>query len=370
MRILFVNATRRWGGVKSWSLRVARGLRSRGHEVGFVLRPGNPFGEACRAEDFWVQEMAFGPDWNPIAILNLSRTIRNRRPDLIVTNVSKDNRIAGPAARQNKIPVLQRVGGPGDIRDRFSMRVEQRRYVTHIVTPAHTVVDHLKTFPWMHTEKRVTVVPNGVDLTAFLPGEGVGELRVAAEIKPDDPSPILVTTSQLTAIKGHDILMESLSKLAPQHRPYLVCIGEGKEQPRLESLARELNIASQVRFLGFHQHLGSLLEDATLVVQPSYKEGFPNSVVEAMAKGKAIVASDLPGIREAMETDVHGVLVPSGDANILARMIRDLLDNPTKREALGRAARERAESHFSETKMVSLVEALMERVVDTHGAES
>jgi glycosyltransferase involved in cell wall biosynthesis len=281
---------------------------------------------------------------------------------VVITNVSKDNRIGGPAAKRLGIPVLQHVGGPGDITDRFRVRWEQKRYVTRVLVPAESVREQLSGFPWMKAESRVTVINNSVDMERFRPGPGAGILR--SELGVDETTPLLVTTGQLTDIKGHDHLLSSFAALtAREPRPRLALIGRGPEEERLRGIARDLGVADRVHFMGFRRDLELLLEDADIVVQPSLMEGFPISVVEFMAKGKAIVASSLQGMEEAVVDEEHALLVPPADVKALTLALDRLLDDLPLRESLGQAARRRAEAEFGLQRMVDRVEALLEDMV-------
>ena len=362
MNIAFVNSTHRWGGVKSWTLRVAAGLSRRGHGISFFLSPADPFARACRDAGFPVRPVRFGPDWNPWAVRRIQRALREDGVQVVVTNVSKDNRIAGPACRAQGIPVLQRVGRTGDIRDRFRVRWEQRRYVDRIVVPAESIRRDLARFPWMEADRRVEVVPNGVDLERFRPGRGAGKLRgelgVGAEV------PLLVTTSQVVAVKGHAVLLDALAQLSPP-RPVLAVVGTGSEIEPLSRKAEQLGLGGNVRFLGFRRDLDELLEDADVAVQPSLSdaEGFPNSVVEFLAKGKAVVATDQAGVPEAITDGVEGLLVTPGDAGEMTEALRRLLADAELRARLARNARRRAEREFGVDLMVDRVERLLAEMV-------
>jgi len=357
-RVAFVNATHRWGGVKSWTLRVGRGLAVRGHDVRLFLRAGDEAARIFREGGLETCAVTFGFDFNPLAVRALTRGFREHRTQVVVTNVSKDNRTAGPAARRLGLPVLQRVGGSGDITDRWRVRREQRRYVDRIVVPARSIRDRLARFPWMEAEARVTVVPNGVDLERFRPGAGTGMLRGELGLGPG--TPVVAATVQLAAIKGLDVLLEAVA-LLPRTDPVLALIGRGKEEPVLRRRAAALGLESRVRFLGFRENVNLLLEDADVAVHPSIAEGegLPNSVIECLAKGKAVVATRVGGVGEAVTDGVEGLLVPPGDPAALAAAIARVLDDPALRGRLGRAARRRAERDFGEALMVERREALL-----------
>lgn len=360
MTVSFVNATHRWGGVKTWTLSVIRGLDARGHAVQVIGRPGDPFLDAAHRAGARIEAVSFGPDWNPWSVRRLRHLLAAAGSEVVVTNVSKDNRIAGPAARSLGLPVLQRVGGPGDINDRWRVRLEQRRYVTGIVVPARAVLESLDRFPWMRAAERVTVIHNGVDLDRFRPGSGAGLLRNRLTL--DTGTPLLVATAQLSAIKGHAVLLDALASCRTPVPAHLALIGRGREKAALRDRARDLGLADRVHFLGFEEAIHDLLDDADIAVQPSLQEGFPNSVVEFMAKGKAIVASRLAGVTEALTDGVHGLLVPPGEAQPLAAALQSLLDDPDRRRRLGTAARARAEAEFALDRMIERVDALLRRL--------
>jgi glycosyltransferase involved in cell wall biosynthesis len=357
IRIAFVNSTHRWGGVKTWTLDVAPRLAMRGHAVHLFLRRDDPFQNACRNAGLRVEPMDFGPDWNPLAILRLRQLFHRHHIDIVVTNVSKDNRIGGPAARALGLPVLQIVGGPGDLTPRYRVRLEQRRYVTAAVVPARAVRDSLARFDWMDAEHRVAVLYNAVDLDFFKPGPGAGMLR--KELKLDPSVPIVMTTGQLTSIKGHDLLLRAMTHLPGS--PVLTLTSRGPEEEKLRSIARVLGIEHRVRFLGFRERweIPLLLEDADVVVQPSLEEGLPISVLEFMAKGKAILATRISGIPEAIEDEHDGLLVPPGRVDVLCNGLERLLGDPALRARLGQAARVHAEAEFGLDTLVVNFEALL-----------
>ncbi len=364
MKVAFVNATHRWGGVKSWTLRVGRGLAARGHGVRLFVRAGSGHAGAYREAGLEVRELHFRFDFNPAAMLTLRAGFRDQRTSVVVTNVSKDNRVAGPAARALGLPVLQRVGGSGDLRDRWGVRLEQRRWVDRVVVPARSIRESLARFPWMRAEDRVAVIPNGVDLDRIRPGEDAGLLR--AELGLDPRTPILAAAVQLAGIKGLDTLLRAVPAVrTPGPPPAVALLGRGKEEGPLRTLAAELGLGGRVRFLGFRPEPWRFLEDAAVVVHPSRAsgEGLPNAVIETLAKGRPLVATAVGGVAEAVTDGEQGLLVPPGDPPALARALESLLASPDRAAALGAAGRRRAEAEFDERIMVERMEALLEGMV-------
>ncbi len=360
LRVDFVNSTHRWRGVKSWTLRTAGGLQRRGHDVHLFIARGNVFAAAAREAGLDVTEIHFGPDWNPFAVGALRRRFAGRGTEVVITNVSKDNRIAGPGCRALGIPVLQRVGASGDLRDRWRVRLEQRRYVTRIVVPARIIANRLRGYPWLRADERVIVVPNGVDLSRFRPGVGAGVLR--SELGLDAATPLIVAASQISRVKGVHVLIEAFAALgASDPPPRLALIGEGDSEGAMMAEARRLGVADRVHAIGFRRNLDVLFEDADVVAHPSMfeGEGLPNSVLEAMAKGRAVVATRIGGTDEALTDEREGLLVPPGDVDALRRALSRLLADRALRGRLGTAARSRMEREFDEDLMVDRMESLL-----------
>ena len=123
--------------------------------------------------------------------------------------------------------------------------------------------------------------------------------------------------------------------------------GVGREQARLERHAEELGVRERIVFLGHRADVPALLAASDAFVLPSLFEGTPLSLLEAMAAGKPVVASAIPGNDELIVNDENGLLVPARDTDALAQALRRIVADPELRARLGAAARRRAESAHS-----------------------
>lgn len=169
--------------------------------------------------------------------------------------------------------------------------------------------------------ERILVIRNGLDLSRFTAAPAT---RTAEGLAWGSPRVIIV--SNLIQYKGHeyffhawrDVLVEFPSATA-------LLVGDGAWRPALEKRAEELGIRHAVQFLGVRHDVPALLAAADLYVHPSLQEGFSNALLEAMAAGKPIVATDVGGNGEAVVDGVTGRLVPPGDARALHGAIAGLL---------------------------------------------
>jgi glycosyltransferase involved in cell wall biosynthesis/aminoglycoside phosphotransferase (APT) family kinase protein len=196
--------------------------------------------------------------------------------------------------------------------------------------------------------EKIEVVYNAVDAE-----------RVAVSAPPglreelgDEGRPLVLTPARLDAQKGHATLFEAIAQVPDA---VFVLAGEGPEREPLEALARRLEIADRVRFLGRREDVPALLAACDVFALPSLYEGSSLAVLEAMAAGIPVVSSAIGGTDELIEEGRGGLLVAPGDAAALAAALRRMLDEPELRESLAAGARERVEGGLRREQMAGRV---------------
>ena len=205
----------------------------------------------------------------------------------------------------------------------------------------------------------ISVLPNPVfDDAIFSLKEDAPEIAL-----PEGKVPLLVSSGRLVKAKGFDILLEAFALLKPSPRPpTLILLGEGPERQELESLAGSLGVADRVRFAGNVRNPFAILSRAFAMVLSSRREGFGNVLVEAMACGVPVVASDCPfGPRAILRGGQVGVLVPPENPGALASGIERLLGDPGLAAELSARGRDAA-SEYSVERTVPRFESLFEEL--------
>lgn len=184
----------------------------------------------------------------------------------------------------------------------------------------------------------IAAVPNGVDTTVFAPA--------VPPKAPGEVTRILFVGRLVTEQKGLDVLLTGLSRVPGTWE--LELVGDGPDRERIARHAQQLGCAERVRMRGWVERaaLSSLYRAADIFVFPSRHEGVPNALLEAMASGLAVVASDIPSIREVISDGECGILVPTDDAGALAHAVTRLMTSPNTAAQLGAAARRRMEQDF------------------------
>jgi L-malate glycosyltransferase len=193
---------------------------------------------------------------------------------------------------------------------------------------------------------KVRTIYNGVDLSRFVPASEFFDLD-PAKAEPPRAGPLdVVTVAHLIPHKGVEHLLRALSLARVPHR--LTVVGDGPQLGALQALARSLGVADRVDFTGLRDDVHALLMRCDAFVHPAvWEEAFGLTVAEAMAAGRAVIASRTGGIPELVEDGVSGLLVPPGDPEGLARALDLLADRPALRRQLGASARARAQQRFS-----------------------
>jgi glycosyltransferase involved in cell wall biosynthesis len=208
---------------------------------------------------------------------------------------------------------------------------------------------------WGCRPARVHVLLNGIDARGFARDENKrASVRRTLEIEPHEA--VLGAVGRLEPQKRFDVLLEAMGLLLPR-RPNmrLLIAGEGSLKGELSERARRLGYEERCRFLGHRSDVADLYQAFDVLVQSSDYEGTPTVVVEAMAAGVPVVATDAGGTRELIEHGVHGLLVPMRDPAALAAAIVRTLDSPGQTAERVAAAGRRVETALSfETRMRKL----------------
>ncbi len=284
----------------------------------------------------------------PVDVVRFARLVRSLRPDVFHAHLTWPLACelgllgAGLARVPAVVATHQLFLDVSGKRAWLAPRVVWRPVDRHIAV-SESVARSLR--EKLHVDgRKITVVPNGVPLDP------------SAATSTRNTPPLVVTTAQLRAHKGHEYLLRAASEL-PDVR--FLFVGEGPERQQLESLARSLGVDDRVDFLGFRSDVRELLGRCDLFVLPSLDEGLHLSVLEAMTAGKPVVATRAGGTDEAVVDGVTGIVVEPRDVKALAAAVRAVLGDPALAARMGAAGRARVESTFS-------AEAMGDAVADVY----
>jgi len=321
------------------ALRLARAARARGDEIAFVAPERGPFTELAAGEGFSVEILPLRRSFQLGAAWRLARLLRRRRADLLHTHtLAAANALARLAGAAARVPVVSHLHIENHFRPATRRLLAWLDNVTARLAARLVAVseDTKRAYERQgYPRGRIEVVYNGVDL----PADGV--------YRRNDPARI-GEIARLCDVKGQRELLQALARLPDA---MLVLAGRdlergGEYQDELERESERLGIRERVEF-GFHEDVPGLLETLDVVALPSWTEGLPLVLLEAMARGRPVVATPVGGTPELVTDGETGLLVPPRDPEALAEALRRVLDEPDLARRLGEAARARVAERFS-----------------------
>jgi glycosyltransferase involved in cell wall biosynthesis len=296
---------------------------------------------------------AVSPAADVAALARLSGILRRLKPDLIHAHSSKAGavgrvaRLARPATPVVYTPHGYAFAGWfSSARERLAYR-EIERVLAPLSSRVVCVCEaEARLGRSVGFSKRIRVIYNGIAPVAPGPAD-TRMLELASR------GPVVCVLTQLRPGKGIETLIDATPALVARGHDLQVAIwGEGPELETLAARARRAGVAESVHFLGTSSDPLAALRGADVFVHPSLAESFPYAILEAMAAGAPIVASDVGGIGEALQDGESGLLVPPGSVPALTEALGELLEDPRKREATGSAARERVQRLFTREAMI------------------
>jgi glycosyltransferase involved in cell wall biosynthesis len=296
--------------------------------------------------------------------IRLARFLRRERVSIVHCHDQYSNFFATLSARIAGVPVV--IASKRWLHSPMRYRIANGigfRAATRVLANSESVAASLRSDDLL-ADRRIVVVPNFVDEQAFTPPSDATLTDWRRELELPDGTLVIGIIASLLPIKDHASLLQSVAMVRsrwPSLR--LVIVGQGPELVTLQSLARDLGIADVVRFAGLRPQTPSFHFLFDVSVLCSVSEGFPNSLVEAMAAGRPIVATRVGGVQDAVRDGENGLLVPPRAPDALAAAIETLLADPSRRYAMGVAGRQSAKERFHARVVLASLQDLYERLL-------
>jgi glycosyltransferase involved in cell wall biosynthesis len=361
--VLHVGKVAGISGSEAHLLVLLPGLREHGFDVRFLLlhedEPGaHEFARRLTAAGVPVTAVRLPHAADPGAFRRVLAVVRRQRPVLLHTHLVHADFHGLLAGRLARVPVL------ASTKHGFNAFRGRRGFAAADRTVGRLVDLHIAISAGL---ARYLAETEGFAETEF----EVVHYGIAAG-PPPSPAPVdgvrLAVVGRLIPIKGHDTLLRALAA-ARLELPELELeiAGSGSLDGELRATAASLGLDGCVHFLGHVPGAAAVLERASIVIVPSLGEGFGMVALEAMERGRAVVASDVGGLPEIVSAGETGLLVPPGDPEALAAAIVELAGDPHRIRALGEAGRRRAVESFSQERCTERTAELYERALSGAG---
>lgn len=351
MNILFINSISKgkFGGGEKWMVRAAQGLSAARHRVVLASKKDSRILQAATEAGVRTKVITIRADFSPLTTLRIARYLRKENIQILVCNLNKDVRVAGLAARFAGTPAVIARHGVLLCGKKWKHKLTLRYLVDGILTNTDSIKRQYLEYGWFD-DSFVKVLYNGVedisdtvpyDFNALHPGKKV-----------------LFSAGRLSEQKGFDYLIEAAAILAERRNDLaFVVAGQGAQERKLKEHALKLGLADSFQFIGYKQDIRPYLKGCTLFVLSSRFEGMPNVVMEAMATGKAVIATDVNGVRELMVDGETGLIVPPQDPLTLAEAIQKIIDDESVLRTYGENGLRRVRGHFTLSQMITALES-------------
>jgi len=360
IKLLFFTSSLGVGGAEMHLLRVLNNLDRSQFQISVALaRRGGSY-ESDLAEDVKLYHLETGTINSSTlrmlrAIQPLRRTISNEQPDILCSVLDHANnaavlatcRLASPPNLVLSVQNTQTLSNKGSLVGRLLLWSTPRLYpkADRIVALSKGVAEDIKTLVPDLNDSIEVIYNAGLDSRVF----ELANEPLPSENLPKN-SPLIVACGRLTEQKGFSYLLEALVQVRQRIPVHLWIVGEGKLRQHLEQQIQRLGLTDCVRLLGFQHNPYQYMASADIFVLSSLYEGFGNVIVEAMACGAPVVATDCPsGPAEIIENGLNGILAPPANADALSEGILRVLTDPKLKATLSQKGKERSRDFHAQT---------------------
>jgi glycosyltransferase involved in cell wall biosynthesis len=360
-RILQLITRADWGGAQRHVFDLSTRLDPARFEVAVACSPDGVLVDRLRERGITVipmpafqREISFGQDFR--ALDAVCRVIESVKADLVHCHSSKAGFLGRLAARKTGVPAVFTAHGFAFGGQAASLPVRAvylaaewwagRAWSDRIITVSEA--DRQLALTWrIAPPQRIVTVHNGIDPTRY---------AAIPDPQPTGRPPVVGVITRMVAGKGLEDLLAACERLLSRGEYRFVLAGDGPLKPVLEQRARQRGIAQHIDFPGFVDPKVAM-QEIDVFVLPSYKEGLPYNVLEAMAAGRPVVATAVGGLPEIITDGVNGRLVKVGDVTALAEAIEETA-RPPRLSELAAAARRTVQERFHVSQMTARIAQL------------
>ena len=305
----------------------------------------------------------------------LWRLMRQERPHIVHTHAGKAGLLGRLAAYLAGVPIVVHTfhghvlyGYFGPVKNWLLRRMESTltRITDQIVAISDQISQDLQSYG-VATPEKIALIPLGFDLEPFL-SSAAHEGRFREELGLDPSTKLVGIVGRLVPIKNHRLFLDAAARVVAEvPASYFAVVGDGESRLEIESYARELGISDRVKFTGWRHDLPTVYADLDVLTLSSDNEGTPMSVIEGMASGCPIVATQVGGLVDLVADQETGYLVPPNEPEALASGILRVLRDPHAAGRMTRVARAQVAERFGRERLIADISKLYEAILTEKG---
>ncbi len=387
MRILHIITRLILGGAQQNTVLCCRAQVQAGHQVHLAYGPiygpegslyDTAFATGAKLHEISTMRRAVLPVHDWLCYRALRKLIREIEPDIVHTHSSKAGILGRAAAWAEKVPgVVHTVHGlpfhPRNPAIVNAIYIGLERWAARrchrIIGVTQAMCDE---FLAQHigSLQQYTVAPSGMDIGEFTPGcDPLVRKRVRAELNIPEHMPVVGIVARLDKLKGQEDLIATMPSLLASHADLrLLLVGDGWYRQALEEQVAQLQLQGKVIFTGLVKpaRVPEMLSVMDVHGLPSYQEGQPRTLVQALLCACAIVGYDAGGIKDVCQHEKTGLLVPLGDRQALTQAVNRLLTDAPYRKQLAQQGQAFARTHYDHRTMIRKLEEVYQQVLTNH----
>jgi glycosyltransferase involved in cell wall biosynthesis len=307
------------------------------------------------------------------AFIRIYGIIKKYRPDVVHTHMAKAGALGRIAAKMAGVPVVVHTfhghvfeGYFDSLTTKVFIAIERvlGRFTTKVVAVSNSVENEVSLRYNIVPKDKVAVVPLGFDLDRFLRADkDKGKLK--KELGLADDILLVGIVGRLVPIKNHRMFLDAVRILrasSPLEVKFLIA-GDGQLRRELQDYAARSGVKDDCIFLGWRRDLENIYASLDIACLTSLNEGTPVSLIEAMASGLPVIATDVGGVRDIVTDGSNGLLVESNNADAFSKALVALLTDGQKRCQMGLRGRDFAAKNFRKERLISDMKSLYERLI-------
>ena len=358
LTILHTESSLGWGGQEIRIVRESVGMSKRGHRVIIAAPFQSAIFKRAPGEGLEVLPAEFRKK-SPRSISQMVSLINQVRPDFVNTHSSSDSWVSSIAAklsrRGSKIIRTRHLSTP--ISRSLLSRLIYDLLPEAVMTTGEEIRQRMIHVNGFRASK-IYSVPTGIDLQRFNPEKTIPAFKT--------DSFAVGMVGVLRSWKGHLFFLKAIPEILKRVRDaHFYITGDGPQRENIENAIREMSLQEHVSLLGHREDVPEIMASLDLIVHPSYaNEGIPQSILQAFAMGKPVIASDIGAIREIVIDRKTGLLIKPGDPQQIAERVTELYNHPNMMARLGNEGRRLVGQEHSIEKMLDKIEALYRRILN------
>mgnify|MGYP000977369083 CR=1 FL=1 len=369
-RILFIVTQGILGGAQIHVRDLAIHLYNLGHDVHVAVGTNGPILNELKVNGIHVYRInslvrELSPSKDIQAYKEISRLVRNIKPDLVTTHSSKAGIIGRLVSYRHNIPNTFTAHGWA-----FTEGVSGKRRLLYIIVERIAAIWADKIICVSEYDRKLALKYSvGLPEQLITVHNGIPVLEHTSPNRPEKHGTIkIIMVARFSEPKDPQLLVRAASQLNTEADFEIDLVGDGPLLSATEELVRKLyignkDIGNKVKFLGARIDVPELLLNAHIFVLTSNWEGFPITILEAMRAGLPVIASDVGGCKEAVIDDVTGYLVPRGDLKCLKDRLERLINNSKLRSTMGEKGSERFSKYFTVDEMTKKTIAVYKSII-------